>query len=143
MHEEKEIKIIPIKIGTGDKSKELKFVCMPHILESDPIIKTYLDGQKMKLNFSPAKISPEKFSKFDDDETVTASFKELDEMDHNGGSKSPTKQQKFVYNSKFGRINGVKPKFVRAREIHKYLFYLTRDYRLLILRKSFFVHDFI
>ena len=87
MHEEKEIKIIPIKIGTGDKSKELKFVCMPHILESDPIIKTYLDGQKMKLNFSPAKISPEKFSKFDDDETVTASFKELDEMDHNGGSK--------------------------------------------------------
>ena len=87
MHEEKEIKIIPIKIGTGEKSKELKFVCMPHILESDPIIKTYLDGQKMKLNFSPAKISPEKFSKFDDDETVTASFKELDEMDHSGGSK--------------------------------------------------------
>ena len=75
MHDEKEIKIIPIKIGTGEKSKELKFVCMPHILESDPIIKTYLDGQKMKLNFSPAKISPEKFSKFDDDETVTASFK--------------------------------------------------------------------
>ena len=71
MHDEKEIKIIPIKIGTGEKSKELKFVCMPHILESDPIIKTYLDGQKMKLNFSPAKISPDKFSKFDDDETVT------------------------------------------------------------------------
>ena len=33
------------------------------------------------------------------------------------------------YDAKFGRINGVKPKFLRTRELHKYLFYLTRDYQ--------------
>ena len=60
MNEDKEIKIIPIKVGTGQKTKELKFVCMPHISETDPIIKTYLDQQKMKLNFSPVEDGAQK-----------------------------------------------------------------------------------
>ena len=35
---------------------------------------------------------------------------------------------KIPFDKKYGRINGGKPKFVRARELHKYLFFLTRHY---------------
>ena len=131
MNEEKEIKIIPIKVGTGEKSKELKFVCMPHISETDPIITTYLEQLKMKMNFSPVedqKNTPKKYV----DESISNSIKELNQMDQNdrGSSKSPKKSptKKIIFDTKMGRINGVKPKFVRARELHKYLFYLTRDF---------------
>ena len=67
------------------------------------------------------------------DESINNSIKELNQMDQNDKkSSSPTKKsspaKKMVFDTKMGRINGVKPKFVRARELHKYLFYLTRDF---------------
>ena len=49
-------------------------------------------------------------------------------MDYEGKSPEKTPTKKIVYDAKAGRANGVKRKFVRARELHKYLFYLTRDY---------------
>ena len=74
MHEEKEIKIIPITVGTGEKSKELKFVCMPDILESDHRIKTYLEQQKMQIGFAPK--GDENSGKVED-ESINSSIKEL------------------------------------------------------------------
>ena len=49
-------------------------------------------------------------------------------MDYEGKSPEKSLTNKITYDAKAGRANGVKRKFVRARELHKYLFYLTRDY---------------
>ena len=98
----------------------MNFVCLPQIDDNDPMIKACVDQVKMKLNFVPETCSPD--GKNVPENSIRSSLKELSQL-------VPEKnKERMKYDSKFGRVNGSKPKFVRARELHKYLFYLTRDY---------------
>ena len=116
------IKIFKIEIEVGSKNQELTLICAPQYNESDPQVQSIIEQQKMKLNFhdeGTMESSPEKAPK----DTISES---LEEMKNMIGSKKSQLTKKF--DNKYGRINGVKPKFVRTRELHKYLFYLTRNY---------------
>ena len=86
----------------------------------------------MRLDFQPEKEeSPKKDSKPSPFKNVTIkhSIEEMAEMNKNEPKESGTSPPKKIqFDQKKGRANGVKPKFVRARELHKYLFYLSRDF---------------
>ena len=81
---------------------------------------------KGKLEFVAPKVEDMKFDVIQDTirgltplDTIDASLAEMKHI-----SKSPIK----VKYTKTSNYHNYKPKFVRAREFHSFLFYLTRDY---------------
>lgn len=90
-----------------------------------------IEQHKMKLNFLPVHEQEEDEEKEQkpNDNSITQSLAQLKQMIDNSPSKRPSSStEKVVFNKSYGKANGVKPKFVRARELHKFLFYLSRDY---------------
>lgn len=93
-----------------------------------------IEQHKMKLNFVP--LHEEQDQEDDDakptteEESITQSLNQLKQMTDNEkmAAKTSSKKEKMTFNKSYGKANGVKPKFVRARELHKFLFYLSRDF---------------
>ena len=107
------------------KNEEVTLICASHFKESDAQVRSVIEQEKMKLNFKPSdtNVNTVEVAKDKAKESIEESIEEMKKMVDN--KKSPMTKR---YDAKYGRINGVKPKFLRTRELHKYLFYLTRDY---------------
>ena len=119
------IKIIKTIIDFGINGKPNTFICLPHITENHPAIKTAIEKIKQKLEFVPHH-SGEKDNVEDTnhDNTIKKSLSEMTQI----GSKIKSPLKLNYSNKKKGNEYGYKPKFVRARELHCFLFYLTRDF---------------
>ena len=120
------IKIIRTNIDIGTRSKEYTFICRSDITENHSMVKSAIDKVKGKLEFVAPKVEEMKFDVIQDAlrgltplDTIDASLAEMKHI-----TNSPMK----VRYTKTSNYQNYKPKFVRAREFHSFLFYLTRDY---------------
>ena len=134
LERDEKLKMFKFNIETESKKEpeEITLICAFRFNESDPQIKSVIEQEKMKLHFKPSDQIPqmEPVAKDKAKESIEESIEEMKNMVDGGSSpKKSLPSIGRVYNAKYGRINGVKPKFLRTRELHKYLFYLTRDYQ--------------
>merc|ERR1740128_565732 len=113
-----QIKNITVQLQLDEKTKCLHFVCEPGIDETNTVIQSAIEQAKMKFNSS--RISPEP-SLFGDDDRESREVTPASEC----GSPMVTPKK---LQGKSSRRYGLQPKFVRMRELHILLFYLSRNY---------------
>jgi general transcription factor 3C polypeptide 1 len=129
------IKNFFVKITDGaGKEKTKHFVCEPDVSEDHTLVQSAIEQVKMKSNIcqthrpksrfkpNPGKVAV-KNSEFED-ETVGESLKEMQQA----LSAPNEKSSEWVYNKNLAKKYGIQPKFIRMRELHMFLFYLTRAY---------------
>ncbi len=143
LSEEGQIKNIFMRLSHGDKVKRLHFVCSPDVDANHSVIQSAVEQAKIKFHCSGAYVKRESQAsempgeeqegvpaEFESD-TVSESLRQMRreisaaaaaaaETKGGGGPKKPTPT--------FVRRFGLQPKFVRMRELHMLLFYLTRGY---------------
>eukprot|EP00095_Tigriopus_kingsejongensis_P011852 maker-scaffold493_size155937-snap-gene-0.21 protein:Tk11852 transcript:maker-scaffold493_size155937-snap-gene-0.21-mRNA-1 annotation:"general transcription factor 3c polypeptide 1" len=131
LHEEGQIKNIVVKMNAGDKSKTIHFVCEPNITENHTVVQSAVEQAKMKFNITPKQIKQEAKPVLPGNEdfvgdSIGESVQAIHEL--NETSKASQENPKASYNPRYATAYGLKPKFVRMRELHQFLFYLTHDF---------------
>lgn len=145
LSEQGHIKNIFVKISLAATVKTLHFICLPEVEESDSLIQSVIEQVKMKSsavsgkndesataskpktksNKSVASESkPDSISDDDDLNSVNASVKEMQQSLSVASLKGETLNQ----DRRAARKYGIMPKFVKMRELHCFLYYLTRDF---------------
>ena len=122
--EEGLVKNLIFHMKLGEKMKRLHFICDPTIDENHTVIQSALEQAKMKLNVLTRPSKPLSYPDFDVD-SVGKSLQQIQDMSK---AEEDSKVDRVVHNPKFIRKYGLKPKFLRLRELHEVLFYLTRGY---------------
>lgn len=100
------LRTIKVNLKGYGKEKSMLFICHPSVNETHSEIQSAIEQAKMKLPIVSAHHSKKK---------------------KNQDSKK-TKQPALKYEPKAGRKYGFKPKFVRMRILHNYMFYLIYGY---------------
>jgi len=123
-----QIKNITVNLQLGDKDKNLHFVCEPHIDESNTVIQSAIEQAKMKFN--SYRLSPDPDLRELIQKKIDAGEFVKEDTPCSGTSTPPLQIESGSSTPK-GKINkryGLQPKFVRMRELHLLLFYLSKDY---------------
>ena len=106
--------------------KTLHFVCNPEVSEENTIIQSAIEQAKMKFNIPPRTAAMIKEETEFQADSVRSSVDAVLELEGAAGQNSPVKLSKTA-TLRFGRKYGLQPKFVKMRELHLLLFYLTQS----------------
>ncbi|KAJ8939733.1 hypothetical protein NQ314_011019 [Rhamnusium bicolor] len=137
--EEGYIKVYKLVICDGKITKTQSFLCHPAVNHTDSLIKSACEQLKWKYFVGTHKkavkpympsvqkdlednIQKQGFSPFKESDVMN-SIAELKEM-----NKWKFMEVKTKYNRHIGRSYGFKPKFIRMRIVHEFLFYLIYGY---------------
>ncbi len=120
LSQEGQIKNLFVTLQLSGKSKRLHFVCEPDIDEEHPVVQSAVEQAKLRLTVRSASEVPQPAA-----DPLDALYDKLEQQGEGGvdGDESPAKMV-----ATYVRRYGLQPKFVRMRELHQILFYLTRGY---------------
>ena len=124
------IRLMNVKIDTD--AKLVNLACLPDIKENDPLIKATIEKEKQKSDFKPKTVPVIKA----EEESISISLNEM-----SGAAKESPNKPVIEFKNKRGFDYGYKPKFVKTRELHLLLYYLTRDYTGKKQDKSVVIED--